>query len=144
MYQIERNGLTPEIYEALRSKVALQHYEAEDVKMALTHTLFSVVVWEGTRPVGIGRVVGDGRIVFFIKDVVVEPNRQRQGIGRLVMKELMDYISSNGCANAYVGLMALTGKEGFYEKFGFRVRPFDGQGSGMTQLINRLEEGGTS
>lgn len=140
MYEIVKNGLTPEIYETLREKVDLQHYDAEDVEEALAHTLFSVVVKENGVPLGIGRVVGDGRIVFFIKDVVVEPGRQHTGIGRIVMDELMGYISEHGCANAYVGLMALTGKEGFYEKFGFRVRPYDNMGSGMTQLINRPAE----
>jgi len=70
-YRIEKNALTPEVYEHLREKVSLQHYEREDVEEALAHTLFSVVVKEGEIPVGIGRIVGDGRIVFFIKDVVV-------------------------------------------------------------------------
>lgn len=142
MYQIEKNGLTAEIYEMLRAKVGLQHYDLPDVVKALQHTLFSVVIRENSRPVGIGRVIGDGRIAFFIKDVVVDPEQQHRGIGRMVMEELMNYIKTNGCSNAYVGLMALTGKEGFYEKFGFRIRPFEGQGSGMTQLINRKEEGG--
>ena len=136
-YRIEKNALTPEAYEHLREKVSLQHYEREDVEEALAHTLFSVVVKEGEIPVGIGRIVGDGRIVFFIKDVVVEPKKQHCGIGRMIMEELMCYIKEHGCRNAYAGLMALTGKEGFYEKFGFRIRPYDGQGSGMTQLVNQ-------
>ena len=135
-YCIERNALTPEIYENLRAKDTLQYYGREDVEEALAHTLFSVVIREGQVPVGIGRIVGDGRIVFFIKDVVVEPSRQHMGIGRMIMEELMGYIRQHGCPNAYAGLMALTGKEGFYEKFGFRVRPHEGQGSGMTQLVN--------
>lgn len=142
MYQIEKNGLTTEIYEMLRAKVGLQHYDLPDVDKALKHTLFSVVVKKDSKPVGIGRVIGDGRIAFFIKDVVVAKEHQHQGIGRMIMEELMNYIKINGCPNAYVGLMALTGKEGFYEKFGFHIRPFKGQGSGMTQFINRTEEGG--
>ena len=137
MYEIEKNGLTPEIYESMRAKVELQHYDAEDVEEALKHTLFSVVVKENGVPLGIGRVVGDGRIVFFIKDVVVEPCRQQTGIGRIVMDELMGYISANGCSNAYVGLMALTGKEGFYEKFGFHTRPFGNHGPGMSMWVSR-------
>ena len=46
-YRIEKNALTPEVYEHLREKVSLQHYEREDVEEALAHTLFSVVVKEG-------------------------------------------------------------------------------------------------
>ncbi len=135
-YCIERDALTPEIYESLRAKVSLQYYGREDVKEALSRTLFSVVIREGQVPVGIGRIVGDGRIVFFIKDVVVDPSRQNRGIGRMIMEELMCYIRQHGCPNAYAGLMALSGKEGFYEKFGFHIRPHEGQGSGMTQLVN--------
>ena len=46
-YCIERNALTPEIYENLRAKVSLQYYGREDVEEALAHTLFSVVIREG-------------------------------------------------------------------------------------------------
>lgn len=135
MFEVEKNGLVAEIYEELRGKVKWQHYDIEDVRQALKHTLFSVVVRENGKPVGIGRVVGDGRIAFFIKDVVVEPSRQHHGIGRIIMEQLMDYIRHNGCPNAYVGLMSLAGTEGFYEQFGFQKRPHQGLGSGMTQLL---------
>lgn len=135
MFEIEKNGLAAEIYEELRDKVHWQHYDSKDVRQALQHTLFSVVIRENGRPVGIGRVVGDGRIAFFIKDVVVEPSRQRQGIGRMIMEQLMDYIRRDGCPNAYVGLMSLDGTESFYEQFGFQKRPHQGLGCGMTQLL---------
>ena len=75
--------------------------------------------------------------VFFIKDVVVEPSRQHMGIGRMIMEELMGYIRQHGCPNAYAGLMALTGKEGFYEKIWFSVSVrMKGREAGMTQLVN--------
>lgn len=140
MFEVEKNGLVAEIYEELRDKVQWQHYDIEDVRQALRYTLFSVVIRENGRPVGIGRVVGDGRIAFFIKDVVVDPSRQHQGIGRMIMEQLMDYIWQAGCPNAYVGLMSLDGTEGFYEQFGFRKRPHQGLGSGMTQLLKSPAE----
>ena len=87
-------------------------------------------------PVGIGRVIGDGRVAFFIKDVATVPDRQGKGIGSMVMEQLMAYIRDVGAENAYVGLMALKGKENFYRKFGFHVRPFKNEGSGMTQYLN--------
>ena len=36
-----------------------------------------VVVFDDKRPIGIARIVGDGRIAFFIKDVVVDPAYQK-------------------------------------------------------------------
>jgi len=134
--RIEQNGVTPEIYRVVRKSVGMPEYKKEDVEAALAHTLFSVVIWEGKRPVGIGRVIGDGRVAFFIKDVATVPDRQGKGIGSMVMEQLMAYIRDVGAENAYVGLMALKGKENFYRKFGFHVRPFKNEGSGMTQYLN--------
>lgn len=140
MFWMEENGLTADIYEKLRDKAAFQHYEKPDVEQALTHTLYTVLIWDEKRPVGMGRVVGDGRVAFFFKDIVVDPEYQKQRIGSMVMHALMEYVHQNGCNNAYLALLSTPGKEAFYEKFGFQVRPQKGLGSGMSQYIvkNRL------
>jgi len=140
MFGIEENGLTAEIYEKLRDLVAFQHYEKWDVEQALTNSLYTVVIWDEKRPVGMGRVVGDGKVAFFFKDIVVDPKYLKQGIGSMVMNALMKYVYKNGCNNAYLALLSTPGKEAFYEQFGFHVRPCKGLGSGMSQYIikNRL------
>lgn len=130
------NGLTPTIYRMLREKVLFQPYSDRDVAEALERTLYSVVIYDGNRPVGISRVVGDGRIVFFIKDVVVDPEYQHRGIGKLLMEDLTDYINGKGCRNAYVGLMCTPNTEDFYKRFGFIDRPSKGLGSGMVKFIH--------
>lgn len=139
---IEENALTKKEYMELREMVDFQRYEEADVEMALERTLYSVVVKEAERVVGIGRVVGDGRIVFFIKDVVVDPEYQHHGIGKTIMKYIMEYIQKAGCNNAYIGLMAVEGTEPFYEQFGFVVRQDHGYGSGMIQFVNKTKEVG--
>ena len=126
-----KNALTPEDYCRLREKVGFQPYPPEDVCRALDGSLFTLSVLEGGETVGIARVVGDGRVAFFIKDVVVDPSRQGAGIGRLLMDEVLAYIRQAACPRAYVGLMAAPGTEGFYEKFGFIRRPAPGLGHGM-------------
>ncbi len=136
MLKVIENGLTPEIYRAVRASVGMMEYQNEDVEKALEGTLFSVVIMERERPVGIGRVIGDGRVAFFIKDVAVVPDKQGCGIGSLVMDSLMNFIHREGASNAYVGLMALKGKEVFYQKYGFHIRPYQNEGSGMTQYLN--------
>ena len=83
----EPNGLTPEIYASVRKSVGMKEYNREDVETALQNTLFSVVIREKEQPIGIGRVIGDGRIAFFIKDVAIIPERQGQGIGIMIMEK---------------------------------------------------------
>src|SRR5690606_5326320 len=136
MLRIIANGLTPEIYEELREKVGFQAYEQQDVAIALNNTLFSVVVYDGRRPIGIGRVVGDDRIVFFIKDVVVAPDYQSKAVGKVIMLALNEYIEEKACANAYVALMATPHTEEFYKKLGFIQRPTDTLGHGMVKYVH--------
>ena len=137
-FNIECNALTPEIYRSVRATASMKSFKEQDVKKALENTLFSVVITENGNPVGIGRVIGDGSVAFFLKDVVVIPQKQGMGIGRLIMDALMGYIRREGADNAYVGLMATKGKEGFYEQFGFHVRPCGDEGSGMTLYMDQV------
>lgn len=129
--RIVENGLTTEIFIFLRREVGFMEYEANDVKQALRNTLFSVVVFEKENPIGCGRVIGDNRIAFIIKDVVVKEEQQGRGIGTIIMNALLAYIGENASLNAYIGLMSTPNKEGFYEKFGFIRRPNKSFGAGM-------------
>ncbi len=136
---MKHNGLTPEIYTSLREKVHFKFYSASDVEMALRKNLYSVVIYDGSCPVGIGRVVGDDRIVFFIKDVVVDPQYQKKNIGNLVMQNILDYIAGKACEGAYIGLMSTCGTADFYKKMGFAERPNASQGPGMVKFYCRDE-----
>lgn len=79
MLKIVENALTAETYGRLRDKVQFRSYSPDDAAAALRNSLFTTEVREDTETLGIARVVGDGRIVFFIKDVVVDPTCQGRG-----------------------------------------------------------------
>lgn len=135
--QVAPNALTPQIYCDLRQTCSdlFQPYPLEDVKAALQNTLYSVVVYEEERPVGIARVVGDDRIVFFIKDVVVDPAYQHRSVGTMLIHSILDYIYKKACPSAYIGLMCTPNTECFYEKFGFIRRPNEQHGYGMVKFV---------
>ena len=135
MLTIVENALTAETYCWLRQKVQFRPYQPEDAKTALANSLFTTEVRENGRAVGMARIVGDGRIAFFFKDVVVDPDRQGCGIGQMLMHSLLRYVNTAGCDGAYVGLMATPGTEGFYEKYGFIRRPTPELGHGMVQFV---------
>jgi GNAT superfamily N-acetyltransferase len=73
-------------------------------------------------------------MVFYIQDVIVLPEFRRQGIGTRMMDAVMRYVRGHAHHNTIVGLMAAVGKEAFYEKYGFNVRPDETHGAGMTQF----------
>lgn len=125
---------TAEQYLELRELVGWRSREVADAKEGLAGSLHGVCAMQGDEIVGMARVVGDGRSVFYVQDVIVRPGFQGLGIGRAVMEKIMQYIAAHACKGAVVGLMAAVGKEPFYEKFGFHTRPNEREGAGMLQF----------
>jgi GNAT superfamily N-acetyltransferase len=93
--------------------------------LSLQRSLFAVTaitlprITGSARAVGMGRIVGDGAIYFYIQDIAVHPDWQGQGIGRAVMDRLMRWVHLNAPERAFVGLFAAGGREGFYSHYGF-------------------------
>lgn len=58
---------------------------------------------------------------YYIKDVLVRPEYQGNGIGRMLVDELLRFIGNNGVpgTHIFVELCVVPDKVPFYEKFGF-------------------------
>ena len=93
----------------------------EQTRLAMDHTLFRVSIFDGNEIVAMARMIGDMGLDYYIKDVVVKPEYQGKGIGRLLINELFKFIKENGVKNTdiFVELCAMPDKIPFYEKFGF-------------------------
>ncbi|MNN37330.1 Acetyltransferase (GNAT) family protein [compost metagenome] len=106
-------------YTSLCRAVGWEEYMNFDVaEKSLEQSLFGVVIQFGDEIVGMGRVVGDGQIYFYIQDIAVAPDHQGKGVGQLIMTAITNYIKENAPEKAFVGLFASQGKESFYRKFG--------------------------
>ncbi len=139
MISYQENAVDAKTFINLRDREPFMSYKESDVKVALQNSLFTVLALDGCKPIGMARVVGDGRIAFFIKDVVVKKEYRRQKIGTEIMNRVLDYIKSVCCDNAYVGLMSTSHKEPFYQNLGFAVRPNESHGAGMLMYIKKGE-----
>ncbi|MGF7030728.1 GNAT superfamily N-acetyltransferase [Paenibacillus mucilaginosus] len=111
-----------------------------DSRMAeasLARSVHAVVAEAEGRVVGMGRIVGDGAMYFYIQDVAVLPGYRERGVGRAIVERLLAYIRANRYEQglAFVGLFASPGKEGFYERFGFRDHS-----PGMTGMFLVMED----
>lgn len=122
---------TPKEYLQLRKSLSWELYHENDVAQALHSSLYCISVYNKDDIIGTGRVVGDAILCFYIQDIMVAPQAQRQGIGSIIMNHIMSYIYNTATQGAYVGLMSKKGKEEFYERFGFVKRPNDIMGNGM-------------
>ncbi len=90
--------------------------KAEDLCTVFGNSMFKCFVFDGGQLIGAGRVLADGIDCAYICDVVMHPDYQGTGIGKGLMKKLMDL--SQG--HKKIILYSNPGKEGFYEKLGFR------------------------
>ena len=136
--EFKENAITPEIYRELRSSVEWTNFNAEQTAQGLSRSLYSLVVFDEQKPVGMGRVVGDG-IYNIICDVVVDPAYQGKGIGSQIMNRLLNYLKKQTPENGRtsIQLIAEKGKETFYERFGFKLVPNESSGSGMRMIIRK-------
>jgi GNAT superfamily N-acetyltransferase len=116
---VERTPTIEEYETLLRAVGWARNMNLEAARTALQNTLFAVVAVEGDRPVGMARVVGDGGIFFYVQDVVVHPDRQRQGIGTALMEAVMGYFRRATPPRSSIGLFTGRLLAGFYERHGF-------------------------
>lgn len=131
------NGLTADDFILLRNSTTWGVPPKTQIENSLNKSLYSVVAKDNDRTVGMGRLVGDGFMYWYIQDVIVLPEYQGKNIGRSIIENLLNYVKTNSLPEntVTVGLMAAKGKEGFYKKLGFIERPDDVLGCGMIQNI---------
>ena len=131
-------------YNELTAKEFIELWESvwdgaptfEQVELGLRHTLFRVSIWDDDKVIAMARMNGDMGMNYYIKDVVVRPEYQGRGIGRMLMNELMKFINDNGIpgTDIFVELCAMPDKIPFYEKFGFSAN--DAQ---RLKIMHRVE-----
>lgn len=134
-YTIKTGKLKVEEYQLLRKTTGWDMLDDEVVKKALGKDLFSVCVYDNKKPIGMGRVIGDGAIYFYVQDIIVAPEYKGKGIGKLIMDHVEQYINKTANNNSFVGLMAAADVKEFYYKFGYKER--SGSRPGMFKVIKR-------
>ena len=95
--------------------------EPDLIVRALENSLAVVSIWDKDELVGFARATGDKVFNATVWDMVVRPDYQRLGVGRLVMCELLKELDEYSIP--LVTLYADPGTDGFYKRFGFLADP---------------------
>lgn len=110
-------------------------YSVNVYKKVIENSLCFVTAWHHNKIVGMGRLVGDNIISFYIQGVVVEPHFQNRGIGTQIVSRLLVYARQKAAEGASINLFAHKGSEEFYQKCGFSLHPNSTRGAGMSQKL---------
>lgn len=126
-------------YFEMRRAVNFIKLSERIAKNALNNAFHITTVRDDGRAVGMIRVLSDGSYANFITDVMVIPEYQRRGIGKELMRRTVEYMKSTmePGETIILYLMSAIGKEQFYKQFGFKARPNDVWGAGMSQWITK-------
>jgi len=117
----QENILTADDFVMLHQKMGLTDISIEQAKKSMGHNLYSIVAVSDDKIIGMGRLLGDGALFWYINDILVLTEHQGKGIGKNIVNKLIQYIKENSVPNtsASVFLFCAKDKEAFYEKLGF-------------------------
>lgn len=136
-YEIQENVLTAKDFIKLRVSAGWGELLEQQAQDTLKNSLFTIAVMDQGQVIGMGRLVGDGVSICYVQDLVILPKYQGKGIGKLIMERLIAHTKEHGIpeTNVTLGLFAAKGKEEFYQKLGFTIRPNENRGAGMELSI---------
>ena len=122
----------------LREAVGFSGKDKLQLRKAIECGLYNIVAKNDNEVIGMGRLVGDGFMYWYVQDLFVKPKYQGKGVGKEMMRYLTRFVVKNSLPNTTVtiGLMAAEGNHGFYEKLGYFARPAEGFGPGMMKFCD--------
>jgi GNAT superfamily N-acetyltransferase len=101
--------------ETLYRLAPLGNKSAAHLQTVFTNSRFRCFVFDAGKLIAAGRALSDGADCSYLCDVAVMPTHQGHGLGKQVVKRLVEL--SRG--HKKIILYAVPGKEGFYSKLGF-------------------------
>lgn len=141
-YKIIENNLKAEDLIKLFRCAGWGEIPKRIAETAIRKSYATFTVSDGDRVIAMVRLLGDGAMAYFMKDLVVDPEYQGKGVGRMLLTHVEDYIRSDVEKgwNACFQLVSAKDKEGFYNKMGFASHPNEWSGPGYTLMIQGERE----
>lgn len=135
--------MTGQEYNELRVSVGWNPFTDGQAERGIQHTTFLTAVRDSGRIVAKGRILFDFGYTAYLGDVLVRPEYQGQGIGSQVVEGLIERTMAAAQEGARIIFIlgAAKEKEAFYEKLGFRRRPNEWSGAGMSMWRTKQPSG---
>jgi predicted N-acetyltransferase YhbS len=116
-YRSGSAALNPAAFVALARRVWSREYDLAQIAAAIDRTI-NIGAWAGDRLVGSVRVLSDGYLFNTVPEVMVDPEFQRRGLGRELMR-----LALEAAPGGRLFFGALPGNEPFFERAGFQRGP---------------------
>ena len=87
-YKVTYNIKT-EDFESIRASVGWNKINYDQINRALKNSMVNVSVFDNDLCIGVGRIVGDHILKGMLTDIMVRPEYQGKGVGKLVVNKLI-------------------------------------------------------
>lgn len=131
--------MTGEEYNELRLSVGWRPITKGQAERGLENTTFLTAVRDEDKIIAMGRMLFDFGYTAYLGDVIVRPEYQGRGIGRRIVESLIERTMDAACEGERIMFIlgAARDKEPFYEKLGFKRRPNEFSGDGMSMWCTK-------
>ena len=111
----EKTLLQPErILTFLKETSWASHYTLDTVKATIQNSL-CMGIYDGDKQIGYARCVTDYTTVFYLEDVVMDPAYRGKGLGKLLVKTILEHEA----VCQLKGILVTDDAFSLYEPFGF-------------------------
>ena len=135
--QIVERRPTAQEFAQLSAAVGWKSRDEKAVARALEGSLYAVCAEVDRVVVGMGRIIGDGGLHYYLSDVAVHPAHQRRGIGSRIVQSLTRFVETVPFKNTWIGVFAVEGTVEFYARYGYRAQA--PTGPAMYRWLNKTD-----
>jgi len=136
------NTITYMDYKALRAAVSWREVSERQFNLGLKNSRYISVIKDNGNAIGLIKGLGDGGYYWILTELIVHPDYQGQGLGRILVEGFLEYVDNSAVKgeNLYIALQSAKGKESFYERFGFKLRPCNEGISGAGMSLHYVKD----
>ena len=118
-------NITPTDFIKLRKVLGWKEINIKQVQKALDNTMCMVSVKVDNETIALGRIVGDYSCKGVLSDILVHPDYQGKGFGKIVVTSLLQMVqnSLNEGDVFQIEATPTCGNREFYIKCGFKYKP---------------------
>ncbi len=117
--------ITPQNFYEMRKSVNWKDIKLEQLEKALNYTMIVVGIYEENKIVAMGRLVGDYSCKGLLTDIIVKPEFQGRGYGKLVITNILEQCKKNLKKGDKLCIEAspTLGNRDFYINCGLKYKP---------------------
>ena len=125
-----RNKISSQDFYDMRKSVNWKNIKLNQLDTALNNTMIVIGIYEKDTIVAMGRLVGDYSCKAMLTDIIVKPEFQGKGYGKLIVTKILEQCKKN-LNNGYkicIEANPTTGNKEFYINCGLEYKPEEQDG----------------